>query len=412
MTTATALADMLPDGAVSDHGHLPGLTSAIEASGLSEPACVAHPTSTADVARVLAWASGVGVGVLPVGSASRVMLRSTPPEEADGRWIALSVDRLSGIDIYEAADLTLTAGAGTPMRALDAALREEGQWVPCDPPFVFERSLGGLVAEGASGPLWTGYGELRNHVLGLTAVTGDGRVLRLGGRVVKNVAGFDLLKPMTGSRGSLAVITSVCLRAFPEPGEDRLLRVGATDVAELLGVALAVGTAPVLPMSSVVVDGPEAALLVRLHGAPRTVDADQGTLEDHLGLSFERLPGSVARAKASDARDRAARLPLSIEVSVRPSRLPALWRTIRGHGVGEAMIDAYAGRVRLGFDGLDASGVRELTSAVEEVGGALRVARGRSGPNVGTELPTAEARLTAGIRSAFDPAGVFWPARV
>src|SRR5680860_1056589 len=104
----------------------------------------------------------------------------------------LSTARMSGVEIYEPADLTLTAGAGTPLRELAEALAPHDQWLPFDPPDADGRTLGGLVAAGLSGPLAAGYGPLRNHVLGATVVCGDGRVLRLGGRVVKNVAGFDL----------------------------------------------------------------------------------------------------------------------------------------------------------------------------------------------------------------------------
>jgi glycolate oxidase FAD binding subunit len=411
MKTAAAVADLLTEGTVSDSDRLAGLVSAAEASGLSAPQCVVHPTSTDDVSRVLAWASASGVGVLPVGSGDRVRLRGQPSLGAEGEWLAVCTDRLSGIEIYEAADLTLTAGAGTPVQELDDVLRGEGQWMPCDPPFVFDRSLGGLVAEGASGPLWAGYGELRNHVLGMTVVTGDGRVLRLGGRVVKNVAGFDLLKPMTGSRGTLAVITSVCLRAFPEPAEDRLLRIEASEVGDVLDLALTVGTAPVLPVSCVVVDGAQAAVLVRLHGAVRTVDADQLALEDHVGRSFEVLGGPEAESVVRDARDRAASLPFTVEVSVRPSRLPAAWQVAGALDVEQVAIDAYAGRMRLGLAASDANGLRELTRAVEELGGSLRVARAPGALSAGSEPSAGEARLVAGVRRAFDPEEVFWPAR-
>jgi glycolate oxidase FAD binding subunit len=162
----------------------------------ARPETVIRPTSAAEVAAVLRWADSEGVGVLPIGEGDRVA------PVASGRFVALSTERLSGIEIYEPADLTFTAGAGTAISTIVEALSPHDQWMPFDPPDVSRRSLGGLVALGESGPLWAGYGALRNHVLGMTIATGDGRVLRLGGRVVKNVAGFDLLKPMVASISS------------------------------------------------------------------------------------------------------------------------------------------------------------------------------------------------------------------
>ena len=143
----------------------------------------------------------------------------------------ISTARLNGIEIYEPADLTLTARSGTSLVDIAAELRSHSQWLPFDPPRLLDRTLGGFVATGQSGPLWMGYGELRNHVLGMTIVSGDGRLLKLGGRVMKNVAGFDLLKPIVGSHGRFGVITSVSIRAFPVPAVERVLVLRADSVS-------------------------------------------------------------------------------------------------------------------------------------------------------------------------------------
>jgi glycolate oxidase FAD binding subunit len=417
MTAAAALASVLPADGVVRADSLPDLGVALEASTLSQPEAVVRPAGVDDVVRVLEWASREGVGVLPVASGRRLRPAVHAPEGGSGRWIALASERLSGIEIYEPADLTLTAGAGTSMGAVVAALEEHGQFPPFDPPAVEDRTLAGLVADGASGPLWTGYGELRNHVLGMTVVTGDGRVLRLGGRVVKNVAGFDLLKPMTGSGGSLGMIVSVCLRAFPRPNEDRLLVVSGTAVSALLDTAMAVGTAPVLPVSCVLhVPGgqaDEATLLVRLHGATPTVDADQRTLESHVGLTFEVRSGAPAEALLRSARDGGTSGAVVIEASARPSRMPALWPAVREAGPADMVIDTYGGRVRASFPELDAAGAGRLTRAFEDQGGALRVVRAGE-PAVaaaGSRPSDDQLVLTDRLRTAFDPEGVLWPAR-
>ncbi|MDE0729622.1 MAG: FAD-binding oxidoreductase, partial [Longimicrobiales bacterium] len=171
---------------------------------------VVAPGSTEEVATLLKWASEMGVRVVPIGTGAHMC-----PRYPRDPFIVLTTSRLKEIQHYEPADLTMTASAGASIRDLSTATAIHGQWLPFDPPDVPNRTLGGLVATGLSGPLWAGYGQLRNHVLGATIVCGDGRALRLGGKVVKNVAGFDILKLMVGSRGELAVITSVTVRLFP-----------------------------------------------------------------------------------------------------------------------------------------------------------------------------------------------------
>jgi glycolate oxidase FAD binding subunit len=358
------------------------------------------------------WANEAGVGVLPLASGARLRPRREGGRPAGG-WVALLTDRLSGIEIYEAADLTLTARAGTSMRKVDDALRANGQWAPFDPPHLHDRSLAGFVADGSSGPLWCGYGELRNHVLGMTVVTGDGRTLRLGGRVVKNVAGFDLVKPMTGSRGTLAVLTSVTLRAFPLPPEDLLLTCDGASVSELLPLALRVGTAPVLPVSCVVADADTRRLLVRLHGAASTVAADRVTLQAHLGRELQAAEPADAGALLEVIRDHASGADTVVEASVRPSRLQELLRAAEHLPTEAIVVDTYAGRVRLGLAAVDAAELGRFTSKADELGGAVamhRASRGQSA-SAGSEPSADESALVGRLRDAFDPRGVLWPAR-
>ena len=146
-----------------------GSDAASATSFSAEPMSVLAPISADEVAEIMKWASREAVGVLPFCGGSRL-----PAVSEDHPYVAVSTSRLSGVEIYEAADLTVTAGAGTPFTTIDRVLRENRQWAPFNPPRVEDRSLGGLVALGESGSLWMGYGELRNHVLGMTVVTGDG----------------------------------------------------------------------------------------------------------------------------------------------------------------------------------------------------------------------------------------------
>jgi glycolate oxidase FAD binding subunit len=432
----TSLTDVLPAEAIARDtgatGPWPGLA----------PEAVVHPETTEEVAAAVAWAAAEGLGVLPVASGRRLDAR--PPERP---YLLLRTDRLTGIEIYEPADLTLTAKAGTPLADLRTWLDAHRQWLPFDPPRVDERSLGGLVASGESGPMWMGYGELRNHVLGMTVVTGDGRTLRLGGRVVKNVAGFDLLKPMVGSRGRLAAITSVCVRTFPVPAEDRLLVLRAQRAAELCEAARAVGTAPVLPVSCVLMAparalGAGATLLVRLHGSPPTVDADQRTLERHCGVTFERpVETDAIQAIQVEARDLASEGPVLV-VATLPSHLPealaavAAVTEVEGAAAGEVELvaDTYLGCIRVAAQAIDRSAVDALRREVERLGGSLTVHSGSPVGSVGRSArsaadgasdtvgldglrlasfsTSAQRELVAGLERVFDPGGVLWPCRV
>jgi glycolate oxidase FAD binding subunit len=378
------LSDVLPAEALAEAanaGALARLASGAEA--------VVRPQSTEEVADTLRWASAEGVGVLPVGSGVRVR-----PGALEGRFVVLSTERLSGFEIYEPADVTLTAKAGTPLAEVNVSLRAHKQWLPFDPPHVSERTLGGLVASGESGAVATLYGELRNHVLGATLVCGDGRVIRLGGRVV---------------------ITSVCLRAFPVPAVDRVLVHRAPEVAGLAEVARAVRTASILPASSYVwspAQGGGAALVVRLHGAKSTVDADQATLERHASVTFERVSDAGPFLEA--ARDYATR-GVTVLLSVLPSRLfEAI--AAAGRRLGDVSVagDGYAGWARVSVGAVEPAALTALRDDVEALGGALSVVSAGSSPEVralGSRSSQEERDLAARLEQLFDPSGALWPCR-
>jgi FAD/FMN-containing dehydrogenase len=407
MSLATSLTDVLPAAVVTEDGdRWPWLSGPREA--------VVHPSSTEEVAATMRWAAGRGVGVIVVASGRRFR----GARRLDRPFVILCTDRLVGTELYEPADFTLTARAGTPIRTLATELAAQRQWLPYDPPQPEGRSLGGLVATGESGSFWMGYGELRNHVLGATVVTGDGTVLQLGGRVVKNVAGFDLLKAVVGSRGRLVVMTSVCVRAFPVPLTERLLRFAGESSARLLTVARAVGTAPVLPVSSVLVSqgplpGDGAALLVRLHGAEPTVEADHRTLDRHCGVAFEHVRDGGGTARY--ARDLAADAELVLQVSVLPSRVPEALDALRAT-IGEVpfLIDTYRGTIRAALFAEHAKPATELRARIEALDGLVSAHSSNAGvdiASIASRPSRAAADLTARLEGVFDPPGVFWPCR-
>src|SRR5256885_16615955 len=140
----------------------------------------------------------------------------------------LSLREESGVTSYVPADLTITVRAGTSLSEIAATAREQNQWLPLDPYGSPEGTIGATIATASAGPLSSSFGLSRDLVLGLEFVNGRDEIIRGGGKVVKNVAGFDLSRLMTGSWGTLGVITEVTLRLFALPKADRSFAIPLT----------------------------------------------------------------------------------------------------------------------------------------------------------------------------------------
>jgi glycolate oxidase FAD binding subunit len=162
----------------------------------------------------------------------------TKPRLSATDAVRLSTAALRGIVEYEPSEFTFTARAGTPIREIGAELAEQGQYLPFDPVLVDAgATLGGTVASGLNGPGRFRFGGVRDFILGVRVVDGEGRLLRLGGKVVKNAAGFDLPKFFVGSLGRFGVLAEITLKVFPRPASRLTLRLDATrdeDAARLI----------------------------------------------------------------------------------------------------------------------------------------------------------------------------------
>ena len=173
----------------------------------------AMPESTEDVAEVMQLAHAEGWKVRVEGQAT--WLGPDAPAQ-----LALSTRALNRVVSVSPEDLVATAQAGAPLDVLRRHLGEAGMWLPIDPPGRPERSLGSVLATATAGPLRLGFGFIRDQVVGLTVVTGDGKVVSTGGRVVKNVAGYDLAKLEIGGFGGFGIITEINLRLRAVPRAD------------------------------------------------------------------------------------------------------------------------------------------------------------------------------------------------
>src|SRR6185312_7763380 len=138
---------------------------------------------------------------------------------------------------HQADDLTVVTPAGATIDEINAVLAPSGQWLPIDPPLPGAATIGGTLAVGAGGPLRTRYGLPRDAVLGMTVLRADGELVHAGGRVVKNVTGYDLMRLWCGSLGTLGIITEVALRVLPIPGERHTIVTPHATYEEAFGFA-------------------------------------------------------------------------------------------------------------------------------------------------------------------------------
>jgi glycolate oxidase FAD binding subunit len=176
------------------------------------PALVARPGSTAEVAEVLRAAAAAGLTVVPRGSGTKITW-GRPPERAD---LVVDLGRMAAVQDHAAGDLIVDVQAGTPLAAVQEAVASAGQRLALDDP-LGGATVGGALATNLSGPRRVRFGSARDLLIGVTVVRADGVVAKAGGRVVKNVAGYDLGKLLVGSFGTLGVVTEAVFRLHPLP---------------------------------------------------------------------------------------------------------------------------------------------------------------------------------------------------
>jgi glycolate oxidase FAD binding subunit len=186
--------------------------SAYVVDGLA-PSAIVRPTSAAEVAELVRFALAEKLAIVPLGSRSKSDM-GMPPSKYD---IAVDMNAMREIVHYDAGDLTLSIDAGMPLRELDLFLKSHGQFLPLAVPCFESTTAGGTVASGVDSALRLQYGSARDFLIGAEFVDGTGQLCRSGGRVVKNVTGYDLHKLLIGSLGTLGVITRLNFRTFPLP---------------------------------------------------------------------------------------------------------------------------------------------------------------------------------------------------
>ena len=253
---------------------------------------VVFPGSADEVGDVLRLANERDLVVAPAGGLTKQQIGCVP-ERID---ILLSTARLNKIEEYDPGDLTIAVQAGMPFAGMQRQLAEHEQWVPCDAASLEHATIGGLLATGAAGPLKSTFGHMRDFCIGIQFVTADGKVVKGGGRVVKNVAGYDLMKLLTGSYGSLAVITRANFKVFPHPRQTRTFVCSFHSLDEALQFRTRVSQSPLTPMCMEVIS-PGASEYLQNHGTVR--DPDHYAPEQPVSLPAVEWQ-IVLRATGSD----------------------------------------------------------------------------------------------------------------
>lgn len=357
-----------------------------------------RPETEADLARIVADATGplriTGGGTRPIGV-------------ANGE--ALSLAGLSGITLYEPGALTLVVQAGTPLKEVEAALAAEGQRLAFEP--MDHRALlgtngtptiGGAVAVNASGPRRIAVGACRDFLLGVRFVDGMGRILKNGGRVMKNVTGYDLTRLMAGSYGTLGVLSEVALKVLPVPRASVTLALsGLDDVRAIEALSRALGSP--FEVSGAAHMAGSARTMIRLEGFEASLAYRAEKLRGILGGYGDWQLADNAEAAWRDMRDVTA-LQGGGDVwrlSVRPSDAPGLVARTRG----EAVYDWGGGliwlRVPAGTDLRATLGDFAGHATLIRADAATKARLGVFHP---VQAPV--AGLEAGLRQRFDPKGI------
>ncbi len=306
----------------------------------------------------------------------------------------LDLTEYEGIVAYDPSELVLTARCGTRLSALEAALAAAGQFLPFEPPaFAGDPTLGGIVAAGLSGPRRMYAGAARDFVLGVRLMGADGELLRFGGEVMKNVAGFDVARLLCGSLGILGILTEVSLKVLPLPRQEETLRL-ELDYPRACA-QFAHWAARPLPLSAAAWH--EGRAWVRLSGAAPAVQAARAQ------IGGERVAVAEARAWWEDVRHQ--RLGLFEAASLWRLSLPGTAGALPQLPVPR--LADWGGAVRW----YDAAGADYRAVAAAAGGSALHWRGAPSGPRF-QPLSAAVLAVHRKLKARFDPQGLFNPGRL
>ena len=380
-----------------------------------------QPADAAGVAAKLKWANDEGLAVSVHGAGTKQSWSA----RAGRTDVVLSTLGLNAPADHVPGDLVATVSAGTSLDAVNDVLRRERQWLPLDPACSNRATIGGIISTNDSGPRRHRFGTPRDLIIGIEIALADGRIARAGGRVVKNVAGYDLSKLLCGSLGSLAVVTSATFKLAPLPPVSATLVASLPDARSAGALAVALGGSTLTP-STVELQSPPHRLLIRFETSPRATErqvAAATSLCATHGAATEVLTGQAEadawiaheRRMADDAGTIVKLATLATDVAGMLSRVETLTAE---HGIGYTA----AGRAALGVIFVSLVGdpgshdaiVSELRreAAARRGSAVLLAAPPGLKERLGAWGPNSDAvPIMRAVKARFDPRGTLNPGR-
>ncbi|MEW6207065.1 MAG: FAD-binding oxidoreductase [Acidobacteriota bacterium] len=375
-----------------------------------KPQLIIRPASSREVAECLRVCSEHSVAVVPAGKMTWLEC-GNPLRRAD---VVLSLERMNRVVEYSAPDLTATVEAGVLLADFNTVVRKERQWLPLDPPDARRASLGAVFACASFGPLRAGFGTPRDYALGLKLAHIDGKESRSGGKVVKNVAGYDMNKLYVGSFGTLAVITELIIKLRPLPDMISTLVI-TDDHRKLLRVARA--ASELLPASLFLCSMPDVSLAIRFAGS-------EPTIRYQIDCVMKALDGGQAKILSEDEAEnfwkRVADIDREASVAIRASvpisRAAGCFENMLSLPCKAVTADLGAGVIRAAFDAEDdaaIAAIEKLRAETIGMGGTLVIERAsaqvRRRADAWGEVETAP--LMRAIKEKFDPRSLLNPGK-
>ncbi|TGS64025.1 glycolate oxidase subunit GlcE [Mesorhizobium sp. M3A.F.Ca.ET.174.01.1.1] len=395
------------------------------------------PSSSAEILSTIQWAAAEETSLEILGHGSKRNIGRPLQTEH-----TLDLSKLTGVTLYEPAELVLSARAGTSLAEIDRLLAENGQQLAFEP--MDYRALlggepgrgtiGGVLAANLSGPRRLKAGAARDHILGISAVSGRGEAFKSGGRVVKNVTGYDLSKLMAGSWGTLAVLTDVTFKVLPAAETEVTLAIrGLLDEAAVSALALALGSSAEVSSAAHLPEriaarvaggklGSDAATLLRVEGFGPSVVYRIEALKQLLGKAgpLEEIAGECSTTLWRDIRDCAPFADGGARpvwrVSMAPSQAHHMVMALRMQAAVEAFYDWQGGLVWLSMREAD-PGAALLRGLIRKHGGGHATlvrasAAHRAALPVFEPQPQHLAALSARLKAEFDPKHILNPGRM
>jgi len=405
-------------GAIVGTDHLRTATPADAIDG-APPQFVVEPCSAVEVARVLSCAAVAGVSVAPRGGGTKMDWGNAPPSID----IVLSIKRLNRVLEHAWGDMTATVEAGCTVAQVQEVLAAHGQHLALDPLWMNKATMGGVLATNDSGALRVRFGALRDLIIGITVVLPDGTIARSGGKVVKNVAGYDLPKLMTGALGTLGVIVEATFRLYPLAREVGTLSFALPTIAAANELTLAIQDSTLAPtgvqIRASALEQPQVD--VRFEGVAAAIEAQTQTLFS-MAAGAKQIESKPGTWNAREDLWSGAPSSLICKASVLPSHLAcmceALNRVAASSNIKWRAVMQSIGLGALQIEANDAGSLltvlEDLRAELRKLGGSLVLLRCplemKQHVDVwdtsGDALP-----LMRRVKERFDPGGILNPGR-